>query len=130
MLSRSNRFGAADRARIRNPRHSRLEILEICATSELHPGQKSFRNVLAVFDSFDREERQTEEQRHEEKSHQSCPLPKLRRVNTERHREAAREEYRGVERAEPEIAVMAAERKGLRIGSAIHHAGDEQSTEE
>src|ERR1700722_13429077 len=75
------------------------------------------------------QKRCTQDHGSDQKSHLRAPLPNLRGANSQRHSQAAPDQYRGIQRAESHFEQMASDLERRQIKSAINNVAGEQSAE-
>src|SRR5438067_2053710 len=83
-----------------------------------------------IFDGLDAQECQAEEHRQNKATEQQIALPCLRAINRHGHREAARNEHHGIDRAEPNVQLMAGGSETFSIQAAIKRISHKQPAEE
>jgi hypothetical protein len=86
--------------------------------------------LLLVLEELDDEECQTERHRQEQPTNSRPLRPGLGGANRQRHRQAAADEYDGVEAAQVDVELLAPFGPRGRIPDAIERVGEQQATEE
>src|SRR5438105_213312 len=97
---------------------------------EVAPGPELFGDVFVVFEAFDGEESEAEENRGQKETEEPFDIVFLNGVNGEDHSQAASEEDGRVDGAVKDDGMMAGLSKRLRVSVAIGNVAHEHGAEE
>src|SRR2546426_12074198 len=85
---------------------------------------------VVILDGFYSQKRGAENHRQDQTENRALSFPNLSRVNSHRHREAADNQHAGIDRAKPDVQVIARGREGHRILIAIQRISEKHPAKE
>src|SRR5919109_33033 len=108
----------------------RYSMISGCARiKESHRRKEMIIDLRFIFEIFDDQKDQTQQQCNGQEEDQPLPVAQLRIVDRHRHRQAAENQHDRVGASERYIEKMATVRKASRIGCPIDRISQEQSAE-
>ena len=117
-ISEGHAGGKVQRVHVRTERISRYQLARNQMISIL----------VVILDRLYAEERRAQNHCQDQTKNRALSFSDLRRVNSHRHGKAADDQYAGIDRAEPDVQVIAGGRERYRILIAIERVSEEHPT--